>query len=157
MPPHEIKRINHLAWLVESQNVRKYVQQLEDLLGTEFEVTSDESADAYVNWDSRLEVVAPATGDSPGAEYLRDILRQRGEGPFALAIRVPDVDAAAEHARSVGFTVGAELTPTDPEERIAGIRSFTQKVDDIREVSLGDFLGIGLVLCQVAYAEEREE
>ena len=104
-----MKKINHLAWLVRSENVAHYVGQLEALLDTKFERMSEESADAYVNWDSGR-----------------------------------------------GICVGAEMTPADPEERLAAIRSFAEKVDDIREVSLGDFVGIGLVLCQIAYAHERD-
>lgn len=150
-----MKRINHFAWLVRAENVAGYVQQLEALLDTKFELTSDESADAYVNWDSRLELVAPAAGDSAGASYLRGILEQKGESPFALAVRVPDLDGAAEQARSLGFPVGPEITPADPAERLAGIRSFTEKVDDIREIPLGAFLGVSLMLCEVEYAEER--
>ena len=151
-----MKKINHLAWLVRSENVAHYVGQLEALLDTKFERMSDESADAYVNWDSGLEIVVPAATSSSGADYLRSILDERGEGPFMLAVRVPDLDAAVEQARAVGFAVGAEMTPADPEERLAAIRSFTEKVDDIREVPLGDFVGIGLVLCQIAYAQERD-
>ena len=152
-----MKRINHFVWLVRAENVGGYVQKLESLLDTKFELTSDESADAYVNWDSRLELVAPAGGDSPGANHLRGILEQKGEGPFALAIRVPDLDGAAKQARSVGFEVGPELTPSDPAERLAGIRSFTEKVDDIREIPIGEFLGLSLLLCEVEYAEERAD
>lgn len=152
-----MKRINHFVWLVQAENVAGHVQQLESLLDTKFELTSDESADAYVNWDSRLELVAPATGNSAGANYLREVLEQKGEGPFALAVRVPDLKQAAEQARSLGFPVGTEITPTDPAERLAGIRSFTEKVDDIREIPLGEFLGISLLLCEVEYAEERAD
>ena len=149
------KRINHFAWLVRAENVADYVRKFESLLDTKFELTSDDSADAYVNWDSRLEFVAPAATDSAGANYLRSILDQRGEGPFALAVRVPDLDGAADKARTLGFSVGPEITPTDPVERLAGIRSFTEKVDDIREIPIGDFLGVSLMLCEVEYAEER--
>ena len=152
-----MKRINHFVWLVNAESVAGYIEQLEGLLDTKFEVTSDESADAYVNWDSRLELIAPAANSSQGAAFLRSILKERGEGPFALAIRVPDLDAAADHARTVGFPVGVEFTPADPAERLAAIRSFTEKVDDIREIPIGTFLGLNLILCQVAYAEERDE
>ena len=47
--------------------------------------------------------------------------------------------------------------PCRPAERLAGIRSFTEKVDDIREIPLGEFLGVSLILCEVEYAEERAD
>ena len=152
-----MKRINHFAWLARRENAEQYVRQLEALLETKFELMSDDNVDAYVNWDSRVEVIAPAAGSSEGATYLANLLEERGEGPFALAIRVQDLDGETEHARSSGFEVGTEVTPADPAARLAVIRSYTTKIDDIRETQIGDFLGTKLVLCQIDYADEKND
>lgn len=149
------KRINHFVWLVRPENIAGQVRRLEALLESEFEIMSGPGFQAYVNWDARLELLSPTNEDSPGAQHLRGLLEERGEGPFALTIRVADIDTAAEHARSVGFPVGPELTPADPAERLAEIRAFTEKIDDIREIPLGDFLGVGLMLCEIKFADER--
>ena len=126
------------------------------LLDTKFELISNDTVDAYVNWDSGLEFLAPAVAEGDQVNDLARILEERGEGPYALVIRVPDLDAGSEQARASGFDVAPESTPADPAQRLAVIRSYTTKLDDIRETHIGGFLGIKLALCEVVYANEND-
>lgn len=149
-----MKRINHFAWLVRRDNVAQYVSRLESLLGTEFEHIADDRDEAYVNWDSGLEFVVPVDTGGNGADRLTKVLEERGEGPYALVIRVPDLDAGAEQADASSFEVAGETTPPDREARRAFIGSYTKKVVDLREIHIGAFLGIKLALCEIEYAAE---
>ena len=60
----------------------------------------------------------------------------------------------AELARASGFDVAPESTPADPAQHLAVIRSYTTKLDDLRE-HIGGFLGLKPALCEVVYANEN--
>ena len=151
-----MKRINHFAWLVRRENVAAYVRKFESLLDTEFELVSNEMVDAYVNWDSGLEFLAPVESDGGRINPLAKFLDERGEGPYALVIRVPDLDLGSEEARKAGFDVAPESTPADRAQRKAVIDSYTTKLEDIRETHVGGFLGLKLALCELTYTNEAE-
>ena len=151
-----MKRINHFAWLVRRENVATYTTRLESLLGTGFEQISNDVFDAYVNWDSGLELLTPADATSDRIDTLTRTLDERGEAPYALVIRVPDLDAGSAHASSNGFDVAPESTPADPAQRLEVIRSYTNKLNDIRETHIGEFLGLKLALCEISYVDEDE-
>src|SRR5262249_25538396 len=128
--------------------------ELEALLDVKFEHWPMQGGDidAYFSWDGGLEIIAPLTSKPGTGETLTKHIEQRGEGPLAIVVGVADLEEAAERARRLGYSVSAQIQSLDDTERRAHIRARTTKIDDIREISLGQFLGVTLLVGEVTYA-----
>jgi hypothetical protein len=149
-------RIDHVAWTVRPENIKRYAEQLEALLDVRFDhqygpAVTGRDLDAYLCWDAGLELVAPLGSATDLTANISKRLDERGEGVSALVVRVPDLDAAAQRARSLGYSVGEQIQHPDPAERLRRLRKYTRQVDDVREMPVGDFLGMRLLLGQITY------
>jgi hypothetical protein len=151
-------RIDRISWIVRPENIKRYVEELETLLDVQFDhqygpEVSGRDLDAYLCWDGGLEIVAPLGSATELTAMISKRLEERGEGVSSLVVGVSDLDIAAERARTLGYSVSEQIQHPDPAERLRRLRKYTTKVDDVREVRVGHFLGIGLVLGQITYAK----
>ncbi|MBF6334104.1 hypothetical protein [Nocardia transvalensis] len=144
-------RIDHFTWLVEPENLPRYVKQMSELFETTFDEVFNESAGvrALISWDAGLEFAAPY-GDLPAADALRAVLAERGEGPFAIVVRVPSIDASSERAAALGWPIDRQLLELE-----AGVSS-TTKVTSARERVIGSFLNTSLLFGEIEYADVED-
>ncbi|MBF6333951.1 hypothetical protein [Nocardia transvalensis] len=141
-------RIDHFVWLVEPENLSRYVKQMSELFETTFDEVRNESAGAraMVSWDAGLEFVAPY-GDLAAADALRAVLAERGEGPFAIVVRVPSIDASSERAAALGWPIDRQSF------ELTADMSSTTKVTSARERVIGSFLNTSLFFAEIEYAD----
>ncbi|MCM6773085.1 VOC family protein [Nocardia sp. CDC159] len=154
-------RIDHFVWLVEPENLSRYVKQMSELFETTFDEFRNESGGALVliSWDAGLEFTAPY-GDSPAANALRAVLAERGEGPCAVVVRVPSVDASSERAAALGWPIDAPQSGYWGELGRQSVElenmSWTTKVTSMRERVIGSFLNTTLLFGEIEYADVED-
>jgi hypothetical protein len=102
-------RIDFVGICVYLENMEDTVRRFSELLGVNFEGPFDSELGlrVCVDFDSGLEIYSPLAGDAarPTAEPYRRFLEENGEGIYRLSFGVPDVEAAAEQGRSLGYPV----------------------------------------------------
>jgi Glyoxalase/Bleomycin resistance protein/Dioxygenase superfamily len=156
-------RIDHFIWVVESENVERYVALFSDLFGIEFDHMDGPALGpwpvgrgihAYVAWEAGLEVVAPIHDEDPLAARFMDHLRRHGEGPFGIAFGVGSLEDAVQRAADHGFEPGAPLQVGGDADRQARLATWTSRVTDVREAFIGEVLATNLLLAEVTYPPE---
>ncbi|MDB5440576.1 MAG: hypothetical protein JWM33_3003 [Caulobacteraceae bacterium] len=149
----DAERIDHFAWIVHPENIEKYVKQLSELFKTQFDFLDGSKAGfvAYVAWNTGLELISPLR-DGPGLTgAFYNHLQTRGEGPWGLICGVTDIRQSASHAKSLGWPVGDLLQSPNDTERHASVRSWTTAVTDVKELIVGQFLGLNILFGEITY------
>src|SRR4051812_6329848 len=82
-------QINHVAWVVKSENIERYVSEASRLFGVEFERLGDPDAPGaskaiFMSFDGGLEFIAPLTTADASAKRFQDFLDQHGEGLYGF-------------------------------------------------------------------------
>jgi len=164
-----MNRLDHFVWVVEPENIKKYVDQLSDLFEIKFDFRDGPRSDGtplqtYVCWDAGLEIIAPFAdpvakpiADHPVAQRLAAFLEEKGEGPFGVVIRVPDMQATNERAKKLGWQVDA-VAPhlADKATRQAVHAAWTSRILDIQETFLGKFLNTMLIVGEFEYPDDEK-
>jgi hypothetical protein len=159
-----MNRVDHFIWVVRPENIEKYVASLSALLNVEFEhrdgpKIDGSNLDVYLSWDSGLEIVAPLGADNsetgrlkehPAAKTFFECLEKRGEGPYAIAFRVPNLEMAGDRARKQGRSL-QYLQSSDRDQRVRTHHAWTNKVVDNHEINIGEFVNITILLAQTEY------
>ncbi|MBF6331104.1 hypothetical protein IU452_21615 [Nocardia transvalensis] len=153
-------RIDHFAWLVELDNLSRYVKQMSELFETTFEEFRNEPGGnlTMISWDAGLEFAAPL-GDSPAADALRAMLAERGEGPVGAIVGVPSIDAASERAAELGWPIDGPQPGywgALGQQSVEPNLSWTTKVTSMRERVIGDFLNTTLLFGEIEYADVED-
>jgi 4-hydroxyphenylpyruvate dioxygenase-like putative hemolysin len=124
-PPQAINHIDHVGIIVYRENLAKYVQQLSDLLGVEFDepiVNEGAGCIAALSWGSGFEIMAPIRNEG----RFWDRLQRFGEGTCTIIFGVPDIEAAIERARSQGAEVDFVAKLEGDEPWLARFSSFRE-------------------------------
>jgi hypothetical protein len=141
----DTNRIDHVVWAVHPENLDKSVTQLAALLNTTFEEFEGvPGLHVFVSWDTGFEIATP-TGDGPSGEVVRQFLTDKGEGIFAVVVRVPDLKTVSEHATGLGWPVAATASGSDETDRL------WQRITRLREQFVGPFVGTMLFFGEVDY------
>ncbi len=147
----DTNRIDHFVWAVRPEYLAGYLAQLSDLFDTEFEEFDGKSgARILISWDTGLEFAVPS-GEGARGDELRAYLDKKGEGPFAIVFRVPDIESASKRAMQLGWPVGDSLLGSEEADR-----SWT-RVTRVREQFVGPFLNTMLLFGQIDYADGDSE
>ena len=141
-------RIDHIVWAVNPDHLDGYAARLAELFDTEFEeFTGNPGLRVLVSWEAGLEI-AIATGDpSPAGDAVRAFLEKNGEGLFAVVHRVPDIKAAAERARGLGWPVAAGVSGNPETDKL------WKGISRLREQFVGPFANTLLFFGEVDYRD----
>jgi len=154
-----VNRIDHFIWVVRPENIARYVEQAEKLFGVEFEhmhgpTVAGTDRDCYVSFDAGLEFIAPlGTGDPTSAQFL-EYLDRYGEGPWGFVFGVDDLEEPMARARGEGYPVGELVQQGNAPARQQIMRSWTTRVNDVREVYVGRFIETEIMFGDMRYNGE---
>lgn len=163
-----MKRIDHFVWVVKPDNIQRYVQQLSALFDVEFDFRDGPANDGspvqtYVSWDAGLELIAPfphpdarAIEDHAVAREISAHLEANGEGPFGVVMRVQNIAAERERLRALGYEVSAVAPHLGSnEERTRVLSAWTDRLLQLEEAFVCDFLNTKLIIGELAYPDEQ--
>jgi hypothetical protein len=113
-----IKRIDHVAGLVRSENLDSLVARMADVLQIKFDGPFERSAGGYriaVALDPGIELIAPTTSDPDNP--FNKMLAARGEHWMTVVFGVENLDATCDHLARMGYTPqrrGSTLQGNEP-------------------------------------------
>ena len=144
-----INHVDHIMWMVHFKNQEVYVRQLSELFKVKFDgpfMRPDMGLCSWLTWEGGLEVLAPLDDDTPAANQLREELQQKGEGFWGMAFGVPHIQRAREHALRLGYQASDIIENT-------GSEPWHHKTQTMKEVIIGDFLGVKLIFGEIVYRD----
>ena len=141
-------RIDHIAWVVHTDNQEAYVEKLEKLFGIRFEgplIRDEFGIRLWMSWESGLEIISP-WGTGEHAKMWADRLAERGEGIHAMVFGVPNIEESSDHARQLGYGVS-------PTIGFAGSEPWKHKLETFKEAVVGDFMGTMVCFGEIRYPD----
>jgi hypothetical protein len=162
VPLSRKNKVALIVFVVRPENLQSYVETAKGLFGIEFERMHGPTVgstmmdwDAYIDYDSGIELVAPLGGTSITSANLVKFLDEHGEGLHAVVFGVEDLDAAVANAVTNGYEAGQYMAPLDDDVRRGFLESYTKKIVDIQEVRVHpQFLGLDIMFGKIAYSED---
>jgi len=98
---------------------------------------------AVVSWDTGMEIISPLS-QGGFSEYLRDILKSKGEGIFNIVYQVKDLQSAERQAASHGYPrVGDYLDGLEVR------KEWCERFTMLKEASLPPIAGVAVTLIQI--------
>lgn len=152
------------VWVVQPKNLDRHAGQLTALLGADFEQVAIPGGRVAISWDSGLELIAPDPRelhpvdgklDETTTDPHHDHVRNHGDSPWSIVLRVADIQAFRERAVRLGYDPSPLLQDADPVQRRNWYRSWTRKVVEQREIRLPGLLGLRLMAGEVTYAVDQ--
>jgi hypothetical protein len=158
------KQVALIVFVVHPENIAKYVDAAQNLFGIEFDhmhgpTLGDASIDwdAFIDFDSGIEIVAPLGSASPGSANLTRFLQENGEGLHAIVFGVESLEGALANAAANGYQTGELITPRDVDARRRFLASYTKKIEDIQEARISPhFLGLEVIFGDIKYSVDQD-
>jgi len=98
---------------------------------------------AVVSWDAGIEIISPLS-QGGFSEYLRDILKSKGEGIFSVVYQVKDLESAEQQAATHGYPRMGDY--------IDGLKvreEWCERFTMLKEASLSPIAGVAVTLIQI--------
>ena len=144
----EVDRVHHVVWCVHGENLERVRAYWEGALGlTMVDIDLPERGlHVLLAWDAGIEVVAPTAAGGAGADAVRAVLAERGEGVYAIVYNVASIDEARPRLEGEGAELVFEETVPPDVVRQRGIVGADQPSFTIRQAQFRDAFGLGICL-----------
>jgi hypothetical protein len=145
---HEAKRIDHVIFCVEPENLHSAAATFAELLDITFEGPLEAGGGAlaiYIDWESGIEIMSPI--DPVRAAEQRAFLDQHGEGVFRICFNFPSRDEALDRATAMGLEVRSRYDVLDL------FPQWTERFARALESHLESVHGVSFNFCQVEALE----
>jgi hypothetical protein len=131
----KILGFNRVELMLSPDEIHQAVERFNDVLGTSFappHAVAGGDVLSTTDWDSHLELMGPASTDSP----MMARLAQKGRGGIGpLVWEVEDIDDARDHVVAKGYRVfyefegeGVKQLCLDPDEFFGYVITFMQRI-----------------------------
>jgi hypothetical protein len=133
-------RIDHIVWLVRSDNFEPTIALFQNLLAVEFDgvwEAPELGLRIGICWEAGVEVLTTIAPDDPRNMYTKRLM-ERGEGLDAVVFGVDSLPNALGRANSIGFETGKSYAPASQKPWLSRFRHFEEAV-------VGELLGVRLV------------
>jgi hypothetical protein len=159
-----IRQVNLVAFVVYPENVTRYVETAEKLFDIKFErmhgptiIGAHDQRDAYVDFNSGIEILAPLDRDCATCTELFEFLDTHGEGIHGVVFGFEELDAPVANARSLGFTPREHAAfPSDDDERRKYMAAWSKVVSDVKQVRIGPFMGQEIIFTDIRFNGDFE-
>jgi hypothetical protein len=145
---HPVDRIHHLVWCVYPENLARVRAYWEHALGIAMvDIDLPESGTrVLLAWNAGIEIVAPTSAQGKGAEKIRAILADRGEGVYSVVYSVASIEASMARLIREGATLERQSVIPPEVVRQRGIVAEGQPSFTIRQAQFTDEFGLGICL-----------
>ncbi|MFF3872217.1 VOC family protein [Streptomyces sp. NPDC001978] len=144
------KRVDHVIFCIEPENITKAATTFATLLDIEFEGPLEAPGTGlviYVDWGAGIELMTPS--DPSIAREQRAFLDEHGEGVFRICFNFPDRDEALDRAEQIGITVRSRFDVLDLFPQWHG------RFSSMLESHLERVHGVGFNFCQIEEGAEQ--
>jgi predicted enzyme related to lactoylglutathione lyase len=143
-----VDRVHHVVWCVQAERLEEVRRFWERGLGlTMVDIDLPERGlHVLLAWDAGIEIIAPSHAEGGGAEAVRAVLAEQGEGVYSVVYAVDSVDQSAARLVAEGAVVTFEESVPPEVVRARRIVADDAPSFTIRQVQLRDTLGMGICL-----------
>jgi hypothetical protein len=131
----KILGFSRVELMLSPDEIHEAVERFNDVLGTSFpppHVVADGNVLSTTDWDAKVELMGPATTESP----MMQRLAAKGRGGIGpLVWEVEDIDDARQHVLNKGYRIfyefegeGVKQICLDPEQFYGYVITFMQRV-----------------------------
>ena len=89
-----VDRIHHVVWCVAADSleaVRRYWERALGLTMVDIDLP-DRGLHVLLAWDAGIEIVAPTYAEGGGADEVRSVLAEQGEGVYTVVYSVASIE-----------------------------------------------------------------
>jgi catechol 2,3-dioxygenase-like lactoylglutathione lyase family enzyme len=143
-----VDRIHHVVWCVAADSleaVRHYWERALGLSMVDIDLP-ERGLHVLLAWDAGIEIVAPTYAHGGGADAVRAVLAEQGEGVYTVVYSVASIEESGARLAAEGATLTFEETVPSDVVRARGIVPDGAPSFTIRQAQYRDSVGMGICL-----------
>jgi methylmalonyl-CoA/ethylmalonyl-CoA epimerase len=146
-----VDRVHHVVWCVAAEKLEAVRHYWERALGlTLLDIDLPERGlHVLLAWEAGIEIVSPTYAEGGGADAVRSVLAEQGEGVYTVVYSVASIEESGARLAAEGAILIFEETVPSDVVRQRGIVSDGAPSFTIRQAQYRDAVGMGVCLQEI--------